>query len=94
MSLRFTPNPAVTTAELESALVVLDLSSNTYFRLNGVGAEIWRQLENGGDEQAIADGISAQFEVNREVAATDVRSFLERLESAGLITSDRGEITV
>ena len=94
MSLRFTPNPAVTTAELESALVVLDLSSNTYFRLNGVGAEIWRQLENGGDEQAIADGISAQFEVDREVAATDVRSFLERLESAGLITSDRGEITV
>jgi hypothetical protein len=94
LSLRFIPNPAVTTAELESSLVVLDLSSNAYFKLNGVGAEIWRQLENGGDEQAIVDGISAQFQVDRETAAADVRGFLQELESAGLITGERDETTV
>ena len=91
MSLRFIPNPAVTTAELESSLVVLDLSSNTYFRLNGVGAEIWRRLENSGEEADIIDGIATRFEIDRETATADVRKFLQELESAGLITGERGE---
>ena len=91
MSLRFIPNPAVTTAELESSLVVLDLSSNTYFRLNGVGAEIWRRLENSGEEADIIDGIATHFEIDRETATADVRKFLQELESAGLITGERGE---
>lgn len=91
MSLHLKPNPAVTTAELESSLIVLDLSSNTYFRLNGTGAEIWRQIEKGGDERGIVDDITARFNRDRESVAEDVRGFIRDLEAAGLVAGERGE---
>jgi hypothetical protein len=90
MSLRDSLNPAVTTAELDASLVVLDLSSNTYFKLNGTGAEIWRKIENGDDEHGIVDGIATDFDRNHDEVAEDVRGFLQELESAGLIMGERG----
>ncbi len=91
MSNGFTVNSSVTTAELESSLVVLDLSSNAYFRLNEMGIEIWRKIEDGADEESIVDDLTSKYDAERSQIAGDVRGFIEGLETAGLIVSGRVE---
>lgn len=54
-------------------------------RLNVTGAEIWRMIEEGKDESAIAEGLTERFDVTREDAAVHTRAFIGQLEELGLI---------
>lgn len=51
--------------------------------LNESGAMLWRVLEQGGDRDALADALTAEYDVSRELALTDVDAFLNKLLMAG-----------
>lgn len=54
-------------------------------KLNGTGADIWRGVEEGLGEAAIAERIAAKYEVDPERARQDVDAFIARMREAGLV---------
>lgn len=79
----------VRTAHNQDGAIVLDVRQGQMFNLNLVGSRILELLKNGSSECEIADRISAEFEVSREVAESDLREFLEALKKHKLIEEQR-----
>lgn len=66
-------------------VVVLDLKSSTYLSVNDSGSAIWRRLQEPASRDQLIDAVVEQFDVERNIAEADVDSFLDTLESRGLI---------
>ena len=54
-------------------------------KLNDTGLFIWNLLQNDTTEEAIVDAVTAEYEVDVETAAADVRRILGALKDAGII---------
>ena len=54
-------------------------------KLNDTGLFIWDLLQNDTTEEAIVDAVTAEYEVDVETAAADVRRILGALKDAGII---------
>jgi hypothetical protein len=65
--------------------VVLDIRQGQMFRLNLVGSRMLELLKQGRDEAQIADEISRQFAVSREMVEADLKEFLSHLEKHHLL---------
>lgn len=68
--------------------VVMPLGSvgvdfNGMLTLNETGALLWKALEKGGDQEALADALTAEYAVSREQALADAQEFMENLVRAG-----------
>ncbi len=53
--------------------------------LNDTGALLWQTLEKGGDREAMADALTAEYEVARDAALRDVDVFLGKLQETGCV---------
>ena len=73
----------------QDGAIVLDIRQGQMFNLNPVGSRILELLEAGATEPAVVDEISQKFEVNREIAETDVREFIESLKQHHLLEDAR-----
>lgn len=69
----------------QDGAIVLDIRQGQMFNLNFVGSRVLELLETGATESAIVDEISQKFEVNRDVAESDVREFMESLKQHHLL---------
>ena len=58
---------------------------NAMLTLNESGAILWRALEQGGDRDALADALLAEYEVDRNTALADVAEFLKKLNEVGIL---------
>ena len=56
---------------------------NGMLTLNDTGAILWQALEKGGDRDALADALVAEYDVSREVVLSDVDAFVAKLIDAG-----------
>lgn len=70
--------------------VVLSLWSETanfsgMLSLNNSGAFLWKELEKGGDRNALAEALCAEYIVSKEEALADVDEFLEKLKAFGCL---------
>lgn len=70
--------------------VVLPLSSTTLnfdgmLNLNESGAMLWSVLEKGADREQLADALTAEYAVSREMALNDVDEFINNLQQAGCL---------
>ena len=59
--------------------------SNGLFVLNELGAFIWEILPNMETEDEICEAILAEYDVSPEEAARDVKEFLQRLRTLGIL---------
>lgn len=59
------------------------LDFNGMLTLNETGAVLWRALEQGGNEEALVEALTAEYDVSAEQAAKDVGEFLLKLVDAG-----------
>lgn len=53
--------------------------------LNESGALLWKALEDGGDRIALANALTAEYDVAQAEALEDVDAFLARLQQIGCI---------
>ena len=53
--------------------------------LNESGALLWQALEKGGDREALADALMAEYVVDRPQALADADAFLEKLRKVGCL---------
>ena len=82
---KVTISPEVLFQEVSGEMVLLDLSSESYFGLDAVGARIWGLLESGSTVGETLDTLMGEYEVERETLEADVGELLGRLLEAGLI---------
>ncbi len=52
--------------------------------VNEVGADIWKLLEQGEEEEKIAEKLSAEYQVSPEAIREDITQFRRQLEQAGI----------
>lgn len=71
---------------LREEMVLLDLDSGIYYSLNPLGALIWSHLERGATPAAIIAAITAEYDVQPDVAAADLQAFLAELRARNLVT--------
>ena len=63
----------------------ISVDFNGLVSLNETGALLWQALEKGGDAAALADALTAEYEVERAEAESHVEEFLETLRKVGCI---------
>ena len=54
-------------------------------RLNETGAVLWKKLADGATEAELADALSAEYGVSREVSEKDTAAVLGVIRSVGFI---------
>jgi hypothetical protein len=59
--------------------------SNGLFILNELGAFLWDRLEAAQSEEELLGLILDEYEVTEEVAAKDLRTFLDKLRELGIL---------
>jgi hypothetical protein len=69
--------------------ILLDIHHGQMFCLNIVGAKILELMQQGYDESRIADEISRDYGVSREVVQTDVIEFIEVLHKNHILQPGR-----
>lgn len=67
-------------------VVILHLDEGVYYGLNAVGTRVWQLLDQPRRVDEIIDALVAEFDVDRERCAADVRELIEQLVSRGLVT--------
>ena len=58
---------------------------NGMLTLNESGALLWNALARGGDREALADALLAEYDVDRPTALADVDEFLKKLKDTGIL---------
>ena len=53
--------------------------------LSESGVLLWSALENGAEEQALADILTENYDVERSVAEKDGKAFLDGLQKQGVL---------
>jgi hypothetical protein len=74
--------------ELDGDVVILDLRTSRYLRVNETGAFLWRKLESGTSSGALVDALTAEFDVDEATASRDVAALLSTLGEHGLLLGD------
>ncbi len=76
--------PEVLYREVEGQMVLLNLETEQYFGLNGVGAHIVTCLTRQPFREALAT-LTNDFEVDARILHRDVDNLVEQLVQAGLL---------
>ncbi len=53
--------------------------------LNETGVLLWKKLEKGTDQKELVQALLREYQVDANVAETDVFAFLTKLKDAGLL---------
>lgn len=54
-------------------------------KLNSTGSKIWRGIEAGEDEAAIADNLANEYGIDPEQALADVTTLIARMREIGIV---------
>jgi len=74
-----------TTAAVRDELMMLNVEKGAYFSLDPIAAEIWNMLEGPAPVQRLVEQLQKRYAVTVEQCQADVLSFLEEMQSNGMI---------
>lgn len=83
-------NPfAVMAEQFDGSGLVFNPESNGAVALNKTGVYLWNRLKDGATEAEMISGLHEKYSgVTEEQAASDVKSFLEKLRSRALLSEE------
>ena len=73
---------------LEDDIVILDLESSSYLKLNASGAVLWEALADGSDRESLIEALVGRYELPRPNAERDVEAFLDAMRAKNLLVAD------
>ena len=86
MSFVVVPGDKLAARKVGGEMVILSAEDSSLFLLNEVGTAIWEAADGRRSIQAIADALSAEYDVDRATALADVTEFVESLTAAGILS--------
>lgn len=66
--------------------VLLDIDKGVYFKLNAVGALVWKGLSDADTVSDIISKVASTYALSEAQARSDVRKFICELTHNGLLT--------
>ena len=69
----------------EKMAVPITVNDGGLIRLNEVGAFLWEKLQGGTTEADLVKALTSEYDVKEEKATADVKKFLEKLRTKGLL---------
>lgn len=86
MAQRLTWNsPALTAETFDDEVVIVNFDSGKYHSLQGTGRQIWQWLGSAPESDALVAQVCATFAGDADEIASSVRSFLDTLNTEGLV---------
>ena len=82
---RVAVSPDVMLQEVGGEGVLLDLKSESYFGLDGVGTRIWRLVEDDGHLKVVHAKLLDEYDVDPARLEDDLGELIGRLVEAGLV---------
>jgi hypothetical protein len=79
------PAPEVTSRDVPSGMILVNLESGNCWQINAVGSAFWRALNRLGSARVAVDEVAATFGDKHERVAEDVRRFARELAEAGAL---------
>ncbi len=76
---------AVLWKEVDGLVVILLIANGNFIELNRTGSFIWKQIAEGAAVNEIVEKMSRTFDAPKEKLSTDVREFVARVISRGLV---------
>jgi hypothetical protein len=73
---------------IEGEVIVINLSSGSYFSLLGSAPEVWEHLVDGATAAQVTAALEQRYEAEPGEIDEQVRSLLDQLSEAGLIVPD------
>ena len=83
-------NESVACTDVGDEVIMLHVETGIYYGLDALGAEIWRALTEGVQEDTIVDRLLRRYDVDEAELRADVAVFLKNLEARGLVRSVAG----
>jgi Coenzyme PQQ synthesis protein D (PqqD) len=83
--------PRVMHETIDDEVIVIDLTTGSYYSLRAAGAEIWHAVERGLAEDEIADALGVRYDGEPTEIGAAVSRLLQELTDEGLIQSSNGE---
>jgi hypothetical protein len=74
-------------AEVDEDVLLFDATRGTYFATSGVGSLLWGVLAEPRTLEELCQEVLAHYEVEPEVCAADVTTFVAHLEAARLVST-------
>jgi hypothetical protein len=71
--------------DLAGEVIILDMRSDLYFRLDDIGSEIWLALADHGDPEAVVAAMLAAYEVDEVTLRRDLATLIADLHQRGLL---------
>jgi len=81
-------NEVVFSTELGEILILLNTESGKYLELNKTAKFIWKQLEEGLDEEAIIEKITDIYDLTHEEATSSFDTFTKDCLNKGLLKEE------
>ena len=73
--------------KLQDEVVLLNMESQHYFGLDGVGAAMWEALLRHGDVESAAASLHPLYQVDQATLRSDLQALVGSLVTAGLLKS-------
>ena len=61
------------------------LNFNGVINLNETGATLWKTMESHVTEEDLVKALTSEYEVDEQIAKTDVAAFIKKMKEANLI---------
>ncbi|MBP7055779.1 MAG: PqqD family protein [Candidatus Omnitrophica bacterium] len=81
----FMRDPDIAWRKIDGDILAVNPRNNMIYPIEDVAARIWELIDGVKTCQAIADALTSEFDVDKDTAGKDIRSFIEELAGAGLI---------
>ncbi|HEU5245229.1 MAG TPA: PqqD family protein [Gaiellaceae bacterium] len=86
--------PQVIHETIDGEVIVIKLTSGTYYSLRGGGADVWHVLQSapGADASAIAAELARRFGRPSDTLGGEIADFLEALKREELVVEAEGSV--
>ena len=74
-------------ADLNDELVALDPAEGNCFGFNSVATSVWRHLQQPKSFDELRDALLAEYEIDSERCALELRELLDDLAAKGLVST-------
>ena len=82
----FARAPDITASAVDGELVMMDIDSGRYYRLNGVATHVWEALDRPKSAQELCLTLQAAYDVEWDRCLREVSVLLHDLQRFGLVT--------
>jgi hypothetical protein len=79
---------------IEGEVIVIDLTTGSYYSLRDASAAIWQEVEKGTDEAGIAIALEHRYEAANDEIRDAARRLLDELVAEGLVERVSSETDV